>query len=237
MKNKIVLIHQPNFFPWLGYFDKIVKADVFIFLDDVQFPKNGGVWTNRVKMLISGGANWITAPIERNYSGTRKINEMHFLSSTPSWQIKIMKSLENSYKKHPFYDEIMPVIEPLLLNSDNNIAEFNIYAITEIANLLGLELGNFKRSSKIQTTESSNERLCQLTAAVGGSIYMCGGGAEGYQNESIFAQNGIKLEYQLYQHPIYQQKGQKEFVPGLSIIDAFMNLGLKGVAELIRPKR
>jgi hypothetical protein len=236
MENKIVLIHQPNFYPWLGFFDKIVKADVFIFLDDVQFPKTGGVWSNRVKMLISGTASWVTAPIDRNYSGMRNINEMHFLASTPPWQIKTMKSLDNSYKKYPFYGEIMPFIEPLLHNTETNIAEYNIFAITQIANLLELDLTKLKRSSEIQTTESSNELLCELTAAVGGNIYMCGGGADGYQEESVFEQKGIKLEYQSYQHPVYTQKGQEEFVPGLSIIDALMNIGTKGVAELLMPK-
>ena len=50
--DKIVAIHQPNFFPWLGYFDKINKSDIFIFLDDVQFPKKGGNWTNRVQLMV-----------------------------------------------------------------------------------------------------------------------------------------------------------------------------------------
>jgi hypothetical protein len=102
IKQKIISIHQPNFFPWLGYFDKIAKADVFIFLDDVQFPKTGGVWTNRVKFIVSGEPNWITAPIDRNYSGTRNINEMQFLPNN-SWRDKTRKSIENSYRKHPYY--------------------------------------------------------------------------------------------------------------------------------------
>ena len=76
--NRVVAIHQPNFFPWLGYFDKIARSDVFIFLDDVQFPKTGGVWSNRVKILIGGEARWSTAPIDRSFTGTRKICEMHF---------------------------------------------------------------------------------------------------------------------------------------------------------------
>ena len=77
--NKTVAIHQPNFFPWLGYFDKIARSDNFLFFDDVQYPKKGGVWTNRVKLLISDQPRWATAAIDRNYSGTRQIKEMHFL--------------------------------------------------------------------------------------------------------------------------------------------------------------
>ena len=94
---KVVAIHQPNFFPWLGYFDKISRADSFLFLDNVQFPKKGGSWSNRIKLLISGDARWITAAIDRSYSGTRQIREMHFLSQNP-WRQKMFKTLEINYK-------------------------------------------------------------------------------------------------------------------------------------------
>jgi|LakMenEpi03Aug12_release.lakeMendotaPanAssembly.Ray.scaffolds.fasta_scaffold866434_1 hypothetical protein len=236
MKVKIIAIHQPNFFPWLGYFNKINKSDVFIFLDDVQYPKTGGSWSNRVKFLISGTPNWVTATIDRNYSGTRNINEMRFQTLTPPWQDKMMKSLENSYKKHPFYSEIMPVLEPLLRNDETNIADYNVHAVTQIASLLGMDLSKFKRSSDMHTIGSSNELLCELTSALSGTIYMCGGGADGYQDEAIFTERGLKLQYQNFQHPVYAQRGQTEFVPGLSIIDALMNVGAKGVADLLQPK-
>ena len=81
--NKTVAIHQPNFFPWMGYFEKISRSDVFVFFDDVQFPKKGGSWSNRVKLLVSEEARWVTAAIDRSYSGTRTIREMFFLDNNP----------------------------------------------------------------------------------------------------------------------------------------------------------
>ena len=42
MSRRVVAIHQPNFLPWLGWFDKLARADVMVLLDDVQFPKKGG---------------------------------------------------------------------------------------------------------------------------------------------------------------------------------------------------
>ena len=92
MKDKVVAIHQPNFFPWIGYFEKMARADSFIFMDNVQFPKKGGAWCNRVKLLIGGEARWVTASIDRNFSKTREIREMNFLSDNP-WRQKIVKSL------------------------------------------------------------------------------------------------------------------------------------------------
>ena len=75
----LVAIHQPNFFPWLGYFDKIRRADFFILLDDVQYPKTGaGSWSNRVKVMINGEGRWLTAPVDRSFHGTRKTGAPRF---------------------------------------------------------------------------------------------------------------------------------------------------------------
>src|ERR1041385_6733376 len=68
---KLVAIHQPNFFPWLGYFNKIARADIFIVLDNVQFSKTGGTWSNRVRLLLEGWPMWATLPVERSFHGVR----------------------------------------------------------------------------------------------------------------------------------------------------------------------
>lgn len=232
MTTKVVAIHQPNFFPWLGYFDKIARADVFILLDDVQFPKTGGGWSNRVKMLIGGDANWVTAAIDRNFSGTRNINEMHYLSNIP-WRDKIRKTVELNYKKHPFYTETMEWFEPLLINEESNIALYNMALIHNIVERLGLGVEKLLRSSDLTATGHSNELLCSLTKGVGGSVYMCGGGADGYQEEAVFTAHGLQLQYQSFQHPVYAQKGTAEFKAGLSIIDAFMNVGTAAVSQML----
>ena len=99
---KIVAIHQPNFFPWLGFFNKIVKSDYFVLLDDVQMPKKGGTWTNRVPLIISGKKNWLTIPIDRSYSGTMPINKVK-IKNELNWRDKMLKTLYISYKKHPYF--------------------------------------------------------------------------------------------------------------------------------------
>lgn len=231
MTESLVAIHQPNFFPWLGYFDKIAGADVFVFLDDVQFPKTGGVWSNRVKLLISGEARWVTAAIDRSYSGVRKINEMHFLNTNP-WRQKLLKTIEASYKKHPFYDEAMNVFGPLIENPESNIAEYNMYAVTEIASAIGLEIPMSVRASSIASEATSNELLCELTLAVGGDTYICGGGADGYQDETVFKKNSVTLNYQNFKHPQYRQHKRDDFISGLSIMDVVMNIGWESMIDL-----
>lgn len=231
--NKIVAIHQPNFFPWLGYFDKIFRADVFIFLDDVQFPKTGGVWINRVKMCINGEERWLTAPVERSFHGTRNVNQM-FFSRKEDWRAKMLKTLTIANRRAPYFDEAYSIIDPLIKHQEDNIAEFNIYAIKNLTALLGYSDIPLIRSSELSTKLLSNERLIDLTMLVGGKSYLCGGGAGGYQKDDLFQKAGISLIYQNFLHPTYIQFGQKDFVKGLSIVDALMHIGLEGVQVLMR---
>lgn len=231
---KIVAIHQPNFFPWLGYFDKILRCDAFVFLDHVQFPKKGGVWTNRVKLLVAGEPRWVTAAIARNYHGVRAINEMEFQPGNP-WREKMFKTIQANYSKAPFFAETMELLEPLILNPEQNIAEYNIHAVTTIAEKLGVDQRKFYRSSKLPCRGSSNELLISLTKCVGGDTYMCGGGAEGYQDENIFINFEITLTRQTFRHPVFRQINAVAFTPGLSVIDMLLNCGLKKKCSILAP--
>lgn len=230
--NKIVAIHQPNFFPWLGFFDKIARSDIFILLDDVQFPKTGGVWCNRVKLLVSDEARWVTAPIDRNYSGTRLIREMEFLPDN-RWRKKMLKTLDANYRKHPFVNEALDVIGALIMNEEANVAEYNVNAIKGIAHKLGVNASKFVRSSQYKTSSASNDLLCDLTLSVGGEIYLSGGGADGYQCGSVFDRREVILAYQDFEHPIYPQLGRSDFIGGLSVIDAVMNIGWDALRDLL----
>lgn len=231
--SKIAAIHQPNFFPWLGYFDKIARCDTFVFFDDVQFPKTGGTWTNRVKVLIAGEAKWLTASVDRQYHGTRKINEMTFLPNSP-WRMQLIKVLQHEYRRHPFYAETMDTLIPLIMNPENNIAEYNIQAVTSLAMALGMDASKLRRSSAYCTTGTSNELLCSITQAVGAETYLCGGGADGYQEPAVFDSHGIRLQYQHFRHPVYSQNRRSTFMPGLSTIDAVMNLGFDALGGALR---
>ncbi|MES2984401.1 MAG: WbqC family protein [Pseudomonadota bacterium] len=219
MREHLVAIHQPNFFPWLGYFDKLRRADSFIFLDDVQFPKTGGAWTNRVTILQQQKAHWLTAPIDRKYHGLRNVNAMHFAAT--DWREAALRQLQAAYQKAPFAQEVFALITPLLMNPTTNIADYNIHAVTQLCAALGLST-RLQRSSALAIEGVATERLIALTKAVGGTQYLCGGGADGYQQDALFAQAGLGLVYQQFTPTPYPQKNTPEFVGGLSIIDALM---------------
>jgi hypothetical protein len=231
--HKLVAIHQPNFFPWLGYFDKIARSDVFILLDHVQFQKTGGTWSNRVKLLQGGEARWVTAPILRQFHGVLAVGEMEF-QPDGLWREKVIKSLVTNYARTPYFRDVMDFLEPLIRNPEGNIARYNGRAIKAIAQYLGLPIEKFRWSSEMVVDGRASEMLISLTRAVGGTAYMCGGGAEGYQEDATFAAAGVGLIYQNFQQPVYPQIGSKVFVPGLSVIDALMNVGLVGVRSALK---
>jgi hypothetical protein len=229
----LVAIHQPNFFPWLGYFNKIARADVFCFLDDAQFAKTGGTWMNRVQLLINGKPSWLTAPVNRSYSGVRSVAETEFRGDTP-WRQNVCKTLQSTYGRAPHFRAVFALLEPLVLNAAPKLADYNEHAVRQLALALGLEHCRLARSSDLRVDEQSTDRLVHLVQALGGTGYLCGGGAGGYQDDGKFAQAGIRLVYQNFQHPVYTQTPKAPFVPGMSVIDALMYCGVEGVRNFLR---
>lgn len=234
MDKVTVAIHQPNFFPWLGFFDKMAKSDVFVLLDDVQFPKTGGTYTNRVELLLNGKRSWLTAPKDRDYRGVRTILEMRF-AEQEDWRHRIIHSLSLNYGKHPCFCEAMEVLEPLVRNPESGIAAYNVSALTAMALRLGLLEGrSVVRASDLGVEATSTERLAVLTRMVGGTTYLAGGGAASYQEDEVFEHHGIELRFQSFVHPVYEQSKADSFEPGLSVIDAVMNVGWEAVGSMLR---
>lgn len=233
---KVVAIHQPNFFPWLGYFDKIARADVFIFLDNVQFPKTGGTWINRAQLVVDGRAEWVTVPIVRAYHGTRTVREMEIDNNSP-WRPKLLKTIQMNYARAPFFAAVFPFLAEHVENPTQSLSQYNTAAIRALAAVLRLDQSKFVLGSTLSVEGSSTHLLIAMTQAVGGTAYLCGGGAAGYQRDDEFRAAGIDLIYQDFKHPLYPQVSTAEFVPGLSVIDALMNCGLPGTQALIEGKR
>src|SRR4249919_335272 len=118
----LVAIHQPNFFPWLGYFDKIRQSDIFIFLDAVDYPRagSGGMcsWVNRVRLAIHGEARWVTCPVRRLAMGTPILAAE--IDDNQPWRVKLIKSLTANYARAPHFADAMALIEPLVKHPESN---------------------------------------------------------------------------------------------------------------------
>jgi hypothetical protein len=229
----VCAIHQPNFFPWLGYFDKLVKADVFLLMDNVQFPKTAGTWINRVQLLSSNGPYWATASIDRKFHGTRLIRDSMFNVDEGVWKEKLRRSVLMQYAKAPYFSSVFPEIEPLLMFGNQNVADYNINAITHLCTLLGVNTAKLRRGTTLRVDESATALLIQMCLSVGANAYLCGGGASGYQDDAAFQQAGIELIYQNFKHPVYKQGKSPVFHSGLSVIDALMHCGVMGVRKML----
>lgn len=230
--HRVVAIHQPNFFPWLGFFDKIVHADIFVVLNSVQFPKTGGTWTNRVRLMNGGQPQWTTAPIVRAYPGVRTIAEMEISTSEP-WREKLLRSVQTNYGRAPHFDTVFPVLRPLIENPTNSLADYNLTAITTLTQAMEIDTAKFVLGSELKVSGQATELLVSIVQAVKGTAYLCGGGAADYQDDARFAAEGIELLYQNFRHPEYDQVGGGDFVSGLSIIDALMHCSFSGVRQIL----
>jgi hypothetical protein len=219
-----VAIHQPTFFPWLGYFDKIRRSDIFVFLDAVDYPRAGsgsmGSWANRVRISIQGEARWVTCPVKRMALGSPILAAR--IDDGRPWREKFLRTLSINYARARHLSVAMALIEPLVQDSETNLAAFNIAAITAIAGHLGLST-RFRRQSTISCSGHATDLLISIVKAVEGKAYLAGGGAAGYQQDELFADNGVKLVYQNFVPIPYGNHGR--FLPGLSVIDYMMHDG------------
>jgi WbqC-like protein family len=229
---KLVAIHQPNFLPWLGFFDKLARADVFVLLDSVQFPRTSkGTWINRVKLLVGGKPSWATVPIVRAEGSVLPVAHVRIDDSQP-WRRKLLRTIEHNYARAPAFPEVFPLVEELLSTAAEPIADFNERNLRRLAAELGLDTGNLVRSSELPAAGQSTDLLIELTLAAGGSAYLFGGDAYRYQDNEKFAERGVELVEQRFEHPTYAQSVEP-FVPGLSIVDALMSCGVAGTARLL----
>lgn len=234
--SKVVTIHQPDFMPWLGLFDKINNADTFIVLDHVtNNPKSPEFWCRRVKMLIGGKEHWMSVSLKKDQGELFiPIHKME-LNLDESAVRKFKQSVELNYKKAPFFTEVFYLIEEYFSAPLLNLCEKNTQFIKEV--MRKLDIGTeMVFSSQMRPQFSSNEMLIDLLKKANASVYLCGSGAGEYQKDELFLQEGIAVKYNSFVQPVYKQFNSVQFIKGLSIIDVLMNLGFNGSKELLHRK-
>ncbi len=215
-----VAVHQAQYLPWLGYFDKIARCDAFVFLDNVQYKKRE--YQNRNRIRTAGGPVWLTVPVVTKGGFFQKISDV-VIDNTANWQRKHVKSMEGSYAGCAFYDEYAVKLERFYGERWERLGELNM----EMARFFMEELGIGTRvfvESELGTGGVSTGRIVEICHALGATVYVSGAGGAEYMDESMFEANGIGLEYQRYVHPEYRQR-YEGFEPYMSIVDLLMNCG------------
>ena len=223
-----VAIHQPNYFPWLGYFYKIWSADVFIFLDDVQYTKNS--YINRAQIQNGRENRWVTIPVSFRLGDS--IHEVK--PAKDNWPCSHVDLLFNIYRDAACFKMVMPIVEEIILSTpQGHLSEINRHIILKIAELLEIDRQYVLSSDIGVFAESAEDRLIKLTRSVApDAVYLSGKGGAKYQNEEKYEEAGLGFEYINFTHPVYDQGGEP-FVPGRSILDAFFHLGVQGTKNLL----
>lgn len=211
-------IMQPYFFPYIGYWQLINCVDKYIIYDDVNFIKGG--WINRNNILVNGEGKLINIRMH-NASSNKLINEVEVLDDSTS-RAKTLRTIENNYRKAPFFKQVYPIIENIINQKENNLGSFLTYEIKRICEYLLINT-DIVLSSEIQKNNDlkGQDKVIEICKIMKAKEYVNAiGGQQLYSNE-VFAENGIKLKFLQANIRKYNQFNN-DFVPNLSIIDIMM---------------
>ena len=215
----IVAVHQPQYLPWLGYFDKIDKADVFVLLDNVQFKKNE--WQNRNKIKTAQGWMWLTVPVLYKYPN--HIDEVQ-INNRIDWRKKHLRALEINYQKAPYFRNFFPEVEHFYAEDSDFISEANRASVLMLLRMLGIHRETEIASVLGHLPEEPSERLAAICETVKADTYLSGAGGKDYLDLEPFNDKGITVLFQDFKHPVYMQL-YGDFIPNLSLLDLLFNCG------------
>lgn len=216
-----LVVLQPGYLPWLGFFDQMRRADIFVLYDDVQFDKNG--WRNRNRIKSPAGEpQWLTVPV-RVTSISQRIFETEIDDRQP-WARKHLGTIKQFYAKAPYLKRYLPELEEVIAGRRwERLVDVDVAVIELLCSWLGIRR-ELARASELGIEGERSERLLNICLARGAQRYLSGSAAQAYLDTELFARHGIEVEWQNYEHPVYPQQHGR-FVPFLSALDLLLNCG------------
>ncbi len=230
-------IHQPDFMPWYGFFSKISKSDYWIVLDHTyNNPKDASFWGRRVQILVNGKPYWLSIPLKKSSSKdsfAQPINQMIINTDNTKLFKKLQQTITMSYSKTPYFTKYYYLVENYFNDSSNNLQTRNMAFIIEVMRILKIST-KIVYSSDFNLKTKSTELLIDLLKKTDSRTYLCGNGASGYQEDTLFSEHNISLEYNAVNHPQYKQPFTSNCVQGLSILDLLFNIGEDKIIEHLK---
>jgi hypothetical protein len=216
-----VAAHQPNLFPWLGFFDKMRASDVFVLLDAVPFNRRG--YQHRVRIGTPSGVRWLTLPVLKKGRYGEPTDEVRIDDSRP-WRHDHLETLRHAYGKAPAFADRIASIEGLYeAASYQRLIDFTLPGIDLLRSHLGLDTEMRRASELVAPGLSSSELLAAAVVAAGGDTYVSGPTGRSYMDEDVFASRGVRVEYRTFVPFAYEQRCDG-FEPGLSALDLVFNV-------------
>jgi len=225
-----VAIHQPQYWPWPPYVHKAMAADIFVYLDTVQFTKNGLQNRNQVK-TAQGTAQWLTLPVRQQLGQT--IQEVEI--ADPRATLKHWKTLEANYAHAPGFSRWRDELYQLLHSETRSLCEMAIRSTEWMLEKLGADSRRV-RASEIAGREGTASRLvASICGALGATHYLTGTGALSYLERADFDRIGCEVWVQCWEEPfLYRQTFERAgFIPGLSALDLLLNCPDEAAALII----
>ncbi|MFH1894714.1 MAG: WbqC family protein [Patescibacteria group bacterium] len=223
------VIMQPTYLPWLGYFDLMDQSDIFVFLDNVQFERQS--WQQRNKIKSPKGELLLTIPVIRKYP--QEIREVQ-INNNLSWQTEHLKAVQYNYSKAKYFNEYADFFQKFYTEKKVKLIDFTIPIILWLKDVLGIDC-NIIKSSELDARGKKVNLLIDICRKIGADEYLSPIGSKEYIDENnLFEEEDIKLEYQQFEHPTYPQLWG-EFIPHLSVIDLLFNCGSDSI-KYIREK-
>jgi len=212
-------IMQPYFFPYIGYFQLLNAVDLFVIYDNIQFSKRG--WIHRNRILVNGSASYISLSLRKD-SDYLDVRDRSLASDSRTENQRLLRKIEGSYRRAPFYRDFFPVVEECLSYDNANLFAFLRHSIQKVAEYLSIKTPIIT-SSEIDIDHSlkGQERVLALCGRLGASVYINPIGGTTLYSAEAFSSEGVELAFLRCRCAPYAQ-GVPEFVPSLSIIDVLM---------------
>lgn len=223
---RTAVIMQPTYLPWVGYFDLMDQADVFVLLDSVQFDRRS--WQQRNRVKGPQGEQWLTVPVLSKGRVEQRIAEVQ-IDTSSGFARKHLESLRHAYGKAPSYAAYADGLARILESGHAHLAELTGALIERLRDALGIATP-IVRSSSLGVGGKRVELLIEVCRAVGADTYLSPAGSRAYlETDDSFAQQGIALHYHAYVPVPYRQL-YGAFLPFLSVVDLLFNEGDRSLA-------
>jgi hypothetical protein len=223
----IVAAHQPHYLPWLGYLDKLAKADVFVVMDDLQYEAQN--FQNRQRLKLDRGPAWLTVPLvggaQRDRIVDKRIDNAG-RGGRHHWQHRARRTLEVHYGAAPCYAAYAAELDDLYVRRWEWLVDLDLTMLDLARRWFGITVP-IVRASSLGLRGAKTERIRSMCEAVGARTYLSGrGGSHGYLDIDALARAGISTVWQEFRHPTYAQRYPGAgFVSHLGFLDLLLNCG------------
>lgn len=187
---KTVVVMQPYFIPYAGYFRLFAASDLFVVLDCVQFPRRGWVHRNRL-IDRDGNLQWLTLPLEKGPQQTTLIRDLRFRDDASA------AMLEQS-NRFPLFDAPSPAMRDIMrtiLQPAGSVAEHIVTLLDKACAALALPF-NVIRSSELNIDPDLHgwRRIAAIARQLGAEVYLNSPGGVDLYNPSDFQGMGLSLQ-------------------------------------------